>query len=460
MNWKNWFRPAPPKQIRRSFRPCLESLEIRETPSISHTFSSGVLTIRETASNVAHENVLLTPASGNSVDVKVGLTTPPTTDVGLFKGVSSVTVALGNGAGDTISVSDGAFSFAPTLTITEGNGAADVVSLLGTGATGTSILTGRVSVTQGAGAGDTISIGTTSTAGLTLTNTVTLSANSGVGTAVTIGGGTVATAAILTGGLTVSNTTGITIAANSEELGNLTVSNSSLGVNASSTIAGEIGGNVTYTGGSGTDSLTISGIIGGSLSYNGGANANTLTVSGVIGKNLSYTGPGADTFVFTGATVGGNVTLNFGNAANTYTLSGAYVIGGTLSVTAGNSVAGNTFSTGSGAGTIDGNLIVNFGNGTTANSFTITAGTVINGSLVSYRGGTGGDTVTVSSVSNGFALDIFLNGSVFGGGTDTVNLGVVTALGSLLIIENTGATTSWTPPVGGISWNTTFINWP
>jgi hypothetical protein len=155
------------------------------------------------------------------------------------------------------------------------------------------------------------------------------------------------------------------------------------------------------------------------------------------------------------ATVGTNVTLNFGNATNTYNFAGAYVIGGYLSVNGGNTTAGNSLTLSS--GTIDGNVTVNFGNSLAANSFTISGGT-INGSTVSYTGGSFGDTVTVSTTGGGYALDLYMDGAV--GSTDTVTLTNVTALASLTITELSGATAVYNPPTAGYSYNTYFTNWP
>ncbi len=121
-----------------------------------------------------------------------------------------------------------------------------------------------------------------------------------------------------------------------------------------------------------TAGVTVTGVAG--------AGTNALDFSSYVAGKVTYTGgSGADTVVL-GTAAKANV-LNLGNGTNTVTgaSTGANVItGGT---------GADTFITGT-----TGNNVINFGNG--ANTFTATTGNN------TYTGGTGVDTVTVGGGSN------------------------------------------------------------
>jgi hypothetical protein len=172
------------------------------------------------------------------------------------------------------------------------------------------------------------------------------------------------------------------------------------------------------------------------------ANAETVTLSGLaVGGVASLTGPGSglpDTFSLTGATtVGGSLIVQTGNGPDTVTLAAGTVVSGSAILNLGNSGAGAGPDTASALGTVVGNLAVidlggatNILSGTVGGSVYVSAGSgpsnvalsglSVGGTSIEVVGGNGGTTFNVNALS---ASHAHLT-AVFGTGNDTVNFDV------------------------------------
>jgi trimeric autotransporter adhesin len=315
---------------------------------------------------------------------------------------------LGGDGNDTITGGDGADTMlggAGNDTINMGTGdKADGGA--GTDAFAFAAATAGATVIGGAGA-DTISLGN-------FANTLTISDVDGIA----ITGGTGIDALTFTAAVTATTVVG-GAGADTIALGNF----------ANTLTISDVDG-IAITGGTGIDALTFTAAVTATTVVGGagadtitlGNFANTLTISDVDGIAITG-GTGIDALTFTAAVTATTVvggagadTIVLGNFANTLTISdvdGIAITGGTgidaLTFTA--AVTATTVVGGGGADTI---ALGNFTNAITAGS---TGGTVV------VTGGTGADTIVIttgnSTVNGGGGADVITAGA----GVDTINVG-------------------------------------
>jgi fibronectin-binding autotransporter adhesin len=306
----------------------------------------------------------------------------------------------------------------PTFTFANGYFGTSIVtpSITTAGATALGIDTGGVAA---------INIGTTNASVINLNQNTSVA----TGQTLTVVNGLTS----LTGGLTVSGTTGITgvttintSGANATTIGNAgaTVAIASSGLNV--TTLGVVSGVTGYTQTSGTTSITSAATSGNVLSVTGnsfnttGANLGQLTF-----KNANAT---ATATTVNGLSIGASGTASGANTINSINLQNVTTI------------AGNTFN-GINAGT-GYNSILDYNNGATIvvngtgqlnlastfNQLNIASGTNVSGILAAANGGTG---VNASAATNGQLLI----GN--GGGVQLGN--ITSAAGSITVTNSAGA---------------------
>ncbi|MFI5379628.1 MAG: beta strand repeat-containing protein [Tepidisphaerales bacterium] len=263
-----------------------------------------------------------------------------------FGGTATIGLGDGNNTLTAGSVTvDGAFS------ATGGIGA-DTISL---GATGSFFARGTVSVSPGAGTNsltldnadvngftytglagdDSLTVGTTS---FVDASTFTVAAGDGTNT-LTMPNSVITGAVSYTGGLGADTAT---IGAGSFDCkSTVTLAMGAAGVSGTNVNAATLNGRskgVTYTGGSGTDTLKFGTIVGrgyvmdGPLSFTGGTDTNELDYDGTI-RGLTYTGGTDADIIKLGAGVVGKfastaaVTIAASDGANTTTIKNATIRG-------------------------------------------------------------------------------------------------------------------------------------
>ncbi len=506
-------------RLKKRFRPCLESLESRLTPSVTTRFSGGLLSVVQATDTSTQ--VALTATGSNSLSLSVN-----GSNIGTFSGVSAVQVQLGNAAGDSITLDVAGNTLASRAQFSVGRGAGDTMTVESTtGANGS--LAGTLNASFGAGAGDNffagdgtnsffflapVSVSGSSTPGIsftsrhgdhinasaTLSNINNLADSAGnvstgsifVSNGSFAGTATISWASTLNGSFTYTGGSGtnssVTIAATATIGGNFGYSSPgpdaitlagtvngnatlSFGSNANTyslTNAFTVGGSMSITAGNSTNAIALgngtAGHIGGSLTVNlGDGIANTLmTANGfTIGGNLNYLGgSGGNAITLGGGTSGsiaGGVNVTLGNGANSFTENNGFVVGGGFSYRGGNSSDSVTLGGGA-SGSIGGNVSINMGNGTA--SFTENAGFTILGTNVSYNGGTGTNTVTVANTGPAFNLTVVLQSSI--SGTDTVDLSGSTNLNNIFVEFGTTGGKLWVPPPPGTYTSLTLENYP
>jgi hypothetical protein len=187
-----------------------------------------------------------------------------------------------------------------------------------------------------------------------------------------------------------------------------------------------VNGDFIYTGSGSPDGVFVTGLVNGNTTVVAGAGANTFamqvlsaggaTLDGSTNGNVTYVGTsGADNVDLGAAVIGaaGSVSLNMGDGANTYDLTGAFTVAGSFTMYAGTGADNVSFGAGS---NISGNLNVNLGTGN--NSLSL-AGAVF-GSQINLTTGGGNDVVSVAPTANGGSSKL----SVYAGaGNDLVNIG-------------------------------------
>jgi hypothetical protein len=192
-------------------------------------------------------------------------------------------------------------------------------------------------------------------------------------------------------------------------------------------VTGPLPGNATVLMGLGSaDQLSLAGSIGGSLTYNhlAGGNSVTTTAATTIGGSASFTGLGALTLT-NSLSVGGNLVLvgvpnNGTPLAVTSSGAGSLGVGTSLAVTG--STGGTNFSmTGTGALSVGGNASFNLGNGASTFNVSTTPASSVGGNLA-VTGGSGVDTVTL-----GATLTVNGNAGITLGDGDNVLTGLSNA---------------------------------
>jgi len=168
-----------------------------------------------------------------------------------------------------------------------------------------------------------------------------------------------------------------------------------------------VSGKLSYTGGTGSDSLFLEGTFGSSASFLDASGNNSLGLgqNGTLHGDLRMvTGDGNDAFGLPGGTVQGSLFLKLGNGNNTfsYGIAGAVTIGGDVSMTTGS--GNDAWRTSGGTMTISGNVTMNLGDGGNE----IMAGLIVNGSRVGINTGSGRDIVAIDGTATNAAVRIFL----------------------------------------------------
>ena len=415
------------------FRPNLEGLESRWTPA----------TIRLVAGNL-----FITNPTGNLSVTSQASNTVLVNDSGKLvtvSGVGGLISITGTNANNTITF-DATVPYNGNLLVNSGNGN-DTVNLIGT-------LGGNATLLTGSGADSVALTGdATISGGLSIVDPLGGVSLSQAGNALAVGGNLAVTGITSytpgTGALTVGGNVSFTAG---RGLNMLLTLNGALGVGGSLSVRGSSGddviaasspttsfaivGNATFALGDGTNGVgmqptAFASSIGGNLSYTGGSGQDVLALSG----NLAVP-----------VTVDGNVTVNLGEGnANRMTHGVAGVIGGHLSVTSGNGNSGGptTFS-----GVVNGDLSITLGNGnnTGINVDRAPAGTL------RYRAGNGTNVLRINGT------DTYLVDLLFGTGTDTLTFtGASTVNGRIV---GTGGNYTLNQSTAVFSPNLQLINFP
>lgn len=441
-------------------RLAVEALENRETPSASLTFSGGTLTIR--GDNTAN-NVQITETAGNYA-VKVN-----TANLGTYR-ATSLSVTMGN-SNDTFTLTFTDTTPLPgTLSANMGNGN-DSFTVQGPSPTTRGRVGGNTTINTGLGGalagafGDEVHLIDTDFGGQLLS--VTGSPGSSTEELDTDGNNIAGTFSITNVYFSgIGRVQGANAGLEPTNAAQIVVNNAQKNTDADVTAANgpgnlfnlygnsTVAGNLTYTGGSGSDEVGLagfgfSGTVNGNLSVNGNGGANTLFIGGgggdpgFVNGSVSFTdvnSSGADRFFLdSGSVVGNTVNVNLGNGNNQFLLgtAGGFTVGGNLNLTAGN---GNNFvATPSSPSTVNGSLSITFGSGTNTGNSTCTTNAInidnnlsVGGSIT-YRAGSGTNRFDFSNSNYAGNLQVLLSG-----GDSTVNFCIPDYFGNATIDFGTG----------------------
>jgi hypothetical protein len=192
------------------------------------------------------------------------------------------------------------------------------------------------------------------------------------------------------GGLTVNETSAVTVAGNATLNGGLALDTFNP---AGSTVT--VGGNLNLNKFN-IVALASGSVVGGTLNFNdsGEFTANTLTLTDTtVGSSLLYTGGSNTDFIaLNGASVvGGNMNVNFGtqtSGTSSLGINGASQVAGSVTVTGGN-LGTQSITLGTTA-TVNGSAAFNLGNATNTVRWT----GIFTGATFYYTGGASVDTIT------------------------------------------------------------------
>lgn len=176
----------------------------------------------------------------------------------------------------------------------------------------------------------------------------------------------------------------------------------------------------------------------------------------VINGNFTYNGGSEvdDIFANDGTTIVGNLVANLGDGISTsgddqdVSLESGSEIGGTVSVTAGDSTNGDVFAS-DGATIFGDNITVKLGEGQNSASFLGTFG----GTDVLYVGGNGSDNVSFGLTGGPANVN-----AILGGGDDTFVLNAGADIGPLLRVDFGGGVDTFINNFGALSFNTNLLN--
>jgi hypothetical protein len=473
-------------------RPLLEQLEDRNCPSFTTNFAAGTLTLTGTPLPTAplsgQELLILRVAGGYEVkdnananesggvvlgtfavtrDLHLNLlsyTKPIVIDLagGPFPGSIYLRLGLGNiappGSPNPITITGGAGAQVNGSVYVSGGSGAEILDIGSPGVAPVPVaVAGSVYFTGNPGpvsSGNSLNISSGSSVGTDVIATQV--SNVMVGPATTT---PALPAGLVNRNLTV-NAVGASSPASLALLGRIAGNLSLLGSNPADSLhlmnSGSVGGSVTASLAGGGNLVTDAGTsVGGDFMASGGAGGVSTNFLGTMGGNLNLNfGNGANNIVLTGS-VGKNVNVTMGNGLNNVFLKNGSFIGGNLTLNGGNGTDSITLGGGT-SGLIAGNVTVRLGNG--SNVFMQSNNFAINGSSVSYYGGSGSNSVTIANPANGYNLYINTGGTM-GSATDTVNLSTVTNLGSATIVFGVlPGNKTWNPPA--ISFPLTLTNFP
>jgi fibronectin-binding autotransporter adhesin len=489
-------------QRRQRFRPLVERLESRDCPSLTTMYNAGTLTLSGVPTAVPGEQLLIQRVSGTNYDVRDQAPEPFTGTGGLDIGTFNITHDLHLNftsfrADININLNGGTFPGSIFVNLGAGNKDSFLPGLVTPhpvsvyGGTGSAV-NGSISFQQGSGqeifAVGQIGFDTTSPATESVAVYGSVTATGSMASGFTGNSLFIGPASVVYGTVTGTQmnqvSVGAFLAPDGRVGGNLLINDSGSAIGADVTILGVIGGSVTVNGTNAGDTVALfdptapgtPGTIGGNLSalLGNGTNFVTMDTGTAVGGSVTVMGGnGANTISgnllsgtpgFAG-TVGKSMTIGFGNGNNTIALGSSNAIGGGLNVTVGggnnaitlaNQVAAlASLSLGNGTNSVDvtgvmySSFYVTAGNGT--NTFTLDPGGQILGSTLSYRGGSGSNTVQIlNGAANPFALNV-----TFVGGTRTIELGAGISLGSATLDFGTGPGTKNLLYDGGL-----IVTWP
>jgi fibronectin-binding autotransporter adhesin len=375
---------------RNRFRPTVEMLEDRLTPSLTvMTDAAGNLNVSGTPdpqAGTASQPITISEPTQNMYTVTEGITPVG----GTFFAPNGVNIDFSHSLlDDTVLFDLMGNQINGNLTLREGpgNDAAVAISPGSVGGNVTFTNVNNVDTTAGVNIGSGLSIqdgkknlATTIDLGAPVLETI------GGNVQIAAGNGTVTVNIALGGNVAIGDNLTTTLG-NGTHVFNFTAGSS-------------VGGKFSYSGGSGADSVTIGGTVGGSLFANLGAafgtsaqNSFTLQTTAVVAKSLT---------VLEGSTPNGDIVNIMGNGLG----AGGALIGGSASFALGST--GTTAATG--------------------NTWTFAAGASINGPAIAYLGGPGVNTDTFNG-STGRSHAYF----ILGPANDSFTLGPNTNLASLYI---------------------------
>jgi large repetitive protein len=170
----------------------------------------------------------------------------------------------------------------------------------------------------------------------------------------------------------------------------------------------DVGGALTYAGGSSSDTVEFRGTLGGSASFvdKFGSNGFFIRQASIVRGSIKVlTGDGNDAFGIQSGNVEGSVLLKLGTGNNTFTygIAGTVNIGGNLSMFT--AAGDDTWQTFGGPINLNGNLTMKLGDGTNQ----LIASISVAGTIVNLTTGTGADSVTIDGSATNATLRVFLD---------------------------------------------------
>lgn len=439
------------RSTKKVSRPRLEMLEDRWVPATVHDVAGDLLISNQEGKTLT---VTVSPTVVGQVTVLDSATplSPQT-----YSAVGSLIYIQGTNLPDTIIFHGNATDYAGNVLVNSGNGA-DVVTL--DGGAGTTITNGNVTVISIIDNADTLDLSGTIGGSLTYVSLY------GKDTVATTGATTVDGNATLTGLQHLTLTSALTVK------GDLTLTNISAGfpldvVGAGALTVGTSSSvleSLTVTGGAGADVFSPSGVVTvtGNATFNFGqsvvGSTMTLAAGSSVGGNLTYNGGnGGDTVGFgAGDAFAGNVTLNLGNGANLLSLATNFAVAGNLSIAEGNgsnlafAIGGTTAAT---YAQIAGNLTITQGNGVNG---TVTVESPPAG-VLTYKGGNGTDDLDLEGAV-GSVYDVYLT---FGTGTNTLAFDSAgNGLTYIGYVVGSGGTNTFSQSATDTLIDISFINFP
>jgi len=221
---------------------------------------------------------------------------------------------------------------------------------------------------------------------------------------------------------------------------NLTVQGGTAALTVAETTALNVGGNAAFNGGNANDTLSLgvaNSVIGGSLTINKFNTVTANTTGDVIGTNLSFNDSGEftpNTLTLTGARVGGTVNYIGGSNTDAITLTDT-IVGQSLTVNFGTQTAGTSSLGIMGTSSVGGSLGVTGGNLGTQ-TVTLAATATLNGNAT-FNLGNATNTVTFNGTFTGSSFTY--GSSITGGGTDTVTYNLAAGSGRARFTAYLGA---------------------
>lgn len=297
------------------FRPALEHLEDRCTPTVNIVFDGANLSITGDPGNAL-------TITQNAADVSVA---DQSGSLGTYAVTGNITASLSNSTvARTITLDLNGNSTTGTVSLTTGNSTATTTIDIPDAGT----IAGDLRITGGSGVEDL-----NATAAFDVNGSVNINLGASADSADLFGAGSV-----IGGNVTLTNVNAVNVADGAIG-GFLNINNSAdfAIANTYSITPLSVGAGLYLTGGSGADTVTaLSGSFGGASTINLGNGANSLasTATFLSGLNL-LGGTGIDTFALDGNVLG-NVYVNLGHGTSNSVTFGGMILGSSILVYGGN----------------------------------------------------------------------------------------------------------------------------